>query len=132
MPDVMLQLGDYQFSIDTAAYQQLSRSTAYRWQSQERTNSREALQYTGPGADEITLQGVVYPQYKAGPGQLEAMREQANVGRPLILVDGLGNIHGRWVILAVDETQEAFTRDGTPRKQSFTLRIKKYADDLQD
>lgn len=88
MADIMLMLGSYQFSIDTAAYQQLQRSTAYKWQGQDRVGQREALQYTGPGQDSVTLTGVVFPQYKGGTGQLNAMRALAATGQPQILVSG--------------------------------------------
>lgn len=126
--DVMLQLGSYQFSVDTAAYQELKRSTEYRWKAQERIGQIDALQFTGVGADTITLTGVIFTAYKGGAKQVDAMRTEAAKGNALILVDGIGFVHGRWVIEKIEETQDAFVVAGIPRKQQFTLQIKRYSD----
>jgi phage protein U len=122
----MMQLGVYQFSVNTAAYQDLRRSSEYRWKNQERVGQLDALQYTGQGSDTITLSGVVFPGYKGGTGQLNAMRAQAGTGQPLLLVDGQGFIHGRWVIEKIDEQQAVFARAGVPRRQQFSLQLRKY------
>ena len=128
MADVMLKLGNFAFSIDTAAYQRLNRSTAWTWASQARVGAHEALQYTGKGADTITLDGVIYPGWKGGTGQIEAMRAQADRHEPLILVDGNGFVHGRWVIESVNETGSLHALGGAPRRQRFTIQIRHYDD----
>jgi phage protein U len=128
MSDVMMKLGAFTFRVDTAAYQQLTRATEYRWPGQERIGQANALQYTGPGADTITLTGVVYPQFRGGLSQIEDMRTEAAKGQPLLLVDGRGRIHGRWVIERVEETQDAFFIAGAPKRQRFTLQLRKYDD----
>jgi phage protein U len=58
---IMMQLGAFKFSLNTAAYQSLSHSTGYRWQGQERFGQLPAQQYTGPGEDSVTLSGDIYP-----------------------------------------------------------------------
>jgi hypothetical protein len=88
MSDVMLSLGEYQFSVDTAAYEQLCRRSEYRWARMERISHRPSLQYVGMGLEEIELRGVIYPHYKGGLGQIDSMREEAAKGKPLILVSG--------------------------------------------
>lgn len=126
MADIMMQLGAYQFSINTAAYQELKRSNAYSWAAQERFGKPEALQYTGPGSETLSLDGVIFPGFKAGRGQLEAMRREAAKGEPLQLVDGLGHIHGQWVVERIDETQSRFAQKGVPLRQTFSLQLRKY------
>lgn len=128
MPETMLKLGDYPFSVDTAAYQQLQRSTQYRWAGQQRMGRHDALQFTGYDADSITLTGRIYPAYRSGPNQIRDMRNAASKGRPMMLVDGNGFVHGRWVVLGVDEQSDTFAPGGTPRRQSFTLTMR-YRDD---
>lgn len=128
MADVMMALGDYRFSVAAAAYEELSRTTAYEWAEQARTGQHAALQFTGPGADEITLSGVVFPQYRAGTGQPDRMRQSAAAGDPLTLIDGRGRVLGRWVILRVEERQSVFERAGVPRRQEFTISLR-YFDD---
>lgn len=126
--DVMMKLGPYTFSISTAAYQELTRSTEYRWGAQERIGQREALQFVGPGKDTIDLTGVVYPKYRGGFGQLNEMRASAAAGQPLMMVAGTGRLMGRWCIEGITENQSIFLGAGRPRKQTFTLKLRKYGD----
>ncbi|WP_072670544.1 phage tail protein [Vibrio injensis] len=126
---MMLGLGDYRFSVDRAAYQELRRVTDYRWPSQERIGRTPARQFVGPGDDRQDLEGVIYPHFRGGPGQLDAMREEAAQGTPLLLVDGEGRIHGRWVIERVEETKSVIDEKGRPRRQQFRLTIAFYGDD---
>ncbi len=122
----MLKLGEFIFSVDTAAYQTLQRSTAQKWVSIERIGKRAAMQDLGPGKDEITLPGVIFPHYKGGLGQIDKMREMQAKGDPLMLVDGLGNVHDEWCILSVGEKDSVFFKDGVARKQEFTIKIQRY------
>ena len=128
MADVMLRLGEYSFSIDTAAYQKLTRSTVYRWAPQERVGTHSALQFTGYGEDVITLDGRIYPDWRGGGQQIQEMRRRAEGGVPLMLVDGYGRVHGRWVIQSIDEQSDTFAPGGAPRRQQFTLQMRFYDD----
>ena len=123
-PTVMMQLGSFQFSITTAAYQELRRRTEYRWASQDRFGKMPALQFTGPGADAITLTGTIYTEFRGGTGQLEELRDLAALGLPQLLVDGSGRLLGRWVIEGVEEGQSVFAGQGVPRKQQFTITLR--------
>lgn len=123
---VMMQLGSYQFSINTAAYQSLQRSTEYRWAQQETYGVLPTLQHTGPGAESITLQGVIFGEFKGGTGQPEALRRLAAQGLPQQMVSGEGDIMGLWVIEKVTETQSTFAVAGLPRQQEFSLQLKRY------
>ena len=124
---VMMQLGTFQFGINTAAYQGLSRSDEWRWPDQERFGQAPALQYTGPGATTITLDGILYPEWRGGLGQLDAMRAEAGRGKPLVLVDGRGQALGMWVIERVDESQSIFAAGGVARRIEFTLQLKRFS-----
>lgn len=130
MINVMLMLGLFRFSVSTAGYQALTRSKEYRWQAQERYGQLPAQQYTGPGAESITLTGDIYPSFNGGLHQIDLMRYQANLGRPLMLVDGSGYVYGLWVILSIEENQETFFANGIARKQSFTITITRYGEYL--
>lgn len=128
MADIMMRLGRFSFSVDTAAYQELTRASEYRWASQDRIGQIPALQPVGPGDDTINLNGTVYPGHRGGTGQLDEMRSTAAAMKPLILVDGRGFVHGRWVIERVEEGQSVFAHQGVPRKQTFRLQLRKYDD----
>lgn len=126
MTNTMLQVGSYQFSIDSAAYQHLSRSTEYRWAAQERIGAADALQFTGYGEDAITLQGVIHPHFRGGLDQINKMRRTASLGFPLPMVAGTGKVLGIWVIQQVSEGQRTFAVRGAPLRQDFTLNIRRY------
>lgn len=123
---VMMQLGSFQFGINTAAYQTLTRSTEWRWPSQDRFGKPPVLQHVGPGGDSITLPGVIYPEWRGGFGQVEQMRALAGQGEPLQLIDGTGSSFGRWAIKRIEENQSVFADAGAPRKIEFTLQLLRY------
>lgn len=125
--ETMLKLGGYSFGISTAAYAQLRRVTEYSWAETARVGQAAALQFTGIGTDKITLDGVIYPHYRGGIGQLDAMRKVAGNGRPLLLVSGLGDVLGDWVIKRVAETQSNFARAGAPLSQQFSISLRRYS-----
>ena len=126
MAEVMMQLGFFQFSLDTAAYQRLGRSTEYRWARQSRIGSNDALQFTGYGPETIEIEGVIYPHFRGGLKQIDKMRTQAGLGIPLPLVSGLGRVLGLWVVETISEGQEVFAAQGIPHRQDFTMRMTRY------
>lgn len=129
--NMMMILGVYRFCIDNAAYQSLVRNTEYKWEEQKRLNNETAVQFVGLGSETITLEGTIYPQFKGGLKQISAMRTQAGVGIPLMLISGNGSAFGRWCITSISETQTYFLKDGTPRKITFQISLKKYGEERQ-
>ncbi|MBM4211605.1 MAG: phage tail protein [Gammaproteobacteria bacterium] len=126
----MLALGPYRFSLNTSAYQSLKRSSEYRWPSLERIGQEPLLQALGQGSDRIDLDGVIYPHFRGGLGQINAMRDSAQRQEPLMLINGLGEVLGRFVITQIEETQNTFLPDGVPRKIEFRLSLERYGEDL--
>lgn len=124
---VMLQLGAYQFGVSSAAYQGLRRSDGWQWPEQARVGQAPALQYVGAAAATVSLDGVIFPEWRGGFGQLEKMRQEAAKARPLVLVDGRGHALGMWVIERVEESQTVFAAGGVARRVEFTLQLKRYS-----
>lgn len=129
MTDIMMQIGDYPFSIDTAAYDQMKRKSQWRWAEQDRFGRNSALQFTGVGSEEIRLSGVILPAWRGGTGQVDDMRAEAAKGEPLILVDGLGHVWGDYVITSIEEAQSHLTAYGVGRKVRFEMVLKYYGED---
>ncbi len=128
---VMLQLGSFQFSADTAAYQQLSRRTNFRWPSQDVLFQPPMLQYTGEGSDQISLAGVIYPDEIGDANSLTEFRKNARTGEPLRLIafsaeNQTGTILGLWSILDVSGSVSNFKQFGKPKKIEFALTISYY------
>ena len=126
---MMLALGPYRFSLNTSAYQSLKRSSEYRWPSIERIGKEPLLQAIGPGCDHIELDGVIYPHFRGGLGQINAMRDSAQRQEPLMLINGQGNVLGRFVITQIEETQNTFLPDGVPRKIEFRMSLERYGEE---
>jgi hypothetical protein len=125
----MMALGAFRFGVFGGSYQELTRKAAYRWEAQDRLGRDPAQQFLGPDAEEITLQGIIYPHYRGGLRQVEVMRAIARTGTPLMMVDGLGWVWQRWVIVEVIETKSVLYGDGTPRKIEFRIVLRAYGED---
>lgn len=126
--EVMMGLGDYRFSLPTAAYEEFQRAKDWRWPSQDRIGKAPARQFTGPGGETVELKGTIYPTFRGGLKQVGAMRAEADKGEPLLMVDGKGFVHGYWVIERIEDSPAVFFADGTPRKIDFRMMISKYND----
>lgn len=122
----------YYFNLDTAAFDELSRSSEFRWASQERLSRRPAQQAVGMGEERITLKGSIYPGFKGGLKQLDRLRSIGSQLLPLGLTTGYGEVLGNWCLKSVAEEQSTFLQGGIPRKQGFTLEFVRYGDDMQN
>lgn len=121
---MMMILGMFIFSIPTATYQSLQRSTAWNHVSNNRVGNMPAYQYVGKGEDTITLEGSIVPEF----GQqlsITALRVMGDTGKSFPLIGGTGKIYGMWKLDSVEETQTYFYKDGLPKKVEFTLKITK-------
>ena len=132
MPAAMMILGVYTFSLDTAAYQSASRTSQYNWPEQARIGRNPQLQFTGCGAETLSLHGVILPTFRGGLKQIDSMRMMAGTGVPLPLIDGLGHVHGFWCITSITEKNSEFLAGGVPQKIEFTLDLKYYGSMLHD
>ena len=126
------KLQPYFFNLDTAAFDELSRSTEFRWASQERLSRRPAQQGIGMGEEKLTLKGTIYPGFKGGLKQLDTLRTIGARLQPLTLTTGYGEVIGTWCLKVIGDEQGAFLHGGIPRKQGFTLEFVRYGDDMQN
>ena len=113
----------YFFNLDTAAFDELRRSTEFRWASQERLSRRPAQQAVGMGDEKITLKGAIIPGLKGGLKQLDTLRTLGAQLQPLTLTTGYGDVLGTWCLKSLEEEQSALMQGGIPRKQGFTLEL---------
>jgi phage protein U len=121
---MMMALGTFVFSLPTLVYQELQRKTSWKHVETERLGVRAANQFLGPGADTISLPGVLVPDVAGDPFAISDLREMGDQGEPWSLVSGTGEVMGAWVITDLDETQSIFFEDGVARKTDFTLSLK--------
>ena len=131
----MMILGAFSFSISTAAYQQIQRTTSYKWGEQTRLGDPlekhkgvggPTYQFISRGEETLNLNGTIYPHYNGGVLQVSLLRLEASLGVPLPLVEGAGFVLGLYIIEQVQETDSELFADGTPRKIEFSLSLKRY------
>lgn len=133
MNNIMLQLGDFQFAISTAAYNSLTKTYQWLWAETDRFGQMGTLQYTGKKLPKITLTGSIYPLlWEVGTEQVKKLEAEGDKATPLLLTSGLGEVLGYWCIERIVENQSEFTDDGQVKKQTFTLDIKYYAKKLSN
>lgn len=132
MRTYMARLGGFTFGLDTAAFQELQRVSTYRWQAKDRIGRRPAQQNTGLGAETITLNGTIYPHWRGGIRQVDALRQEALRGDPLPLIyafESIGQYCGLWCITSIEEVRTVFFDNGAPRKIDFRLSLVQYGED---
>lgn len=128
----LIALGLFTFSLRTAPFETVKRSTAQRWASNERVGQGAAQQWVGPGADTITIDGVLMPELTGGPRTLDRLRSMADSGKAWILLSGTGVHMGKWFIESVDETGSHHAGPGLARRISFSLKLVRYWGDEAD
>lgn len=131
MSKMMMALGDYRFSVETAAYERIQRTNTYRWSALERHGRAPAHQFLGPGEESVTFEGTIYPHFKGGLQQIEAMRQEADKGEALLLIDSSGIAWGRYCIRRIAETRSQIFGTGHPRKKTFQLELVAYGEDSE-
>ncbi|MBD8791215.1 phage tail protein [Pseudomonas syringae] len=122
----------YYFNLDTAGFDELSRSSEFRWAAQERLTRRPAQQAIGMGEEKLTIKGAIFPRFKGGLQQLDTLRSIGFRLQPLALTTGYGQVLGNWCLRSIQEDQSALMQGGIPRRQTFNLEFVSYGDDLQD
>ncbi|MDF7673553.1 phage tail protein [Acetobacteraceae bacterium ESL0709] len=125
---VLLSLGDVQFSLNTATFRQLNHNSEAVWAQTGCIGSTDRLHYTGPGDETLTLPGELYPQWRGSARLLDTLRLMMRSGEVYCLLSASGDILGVYVIQSVSQESSLFKSDGTPRKISFTLTLRRYAE----
>jgi phage protein U len=120
----MLRLGDFNFSINVAVFQELHRVSEFKWAAQDRFGQSPARQFVGLGDDSITLPGVIYPEWRGSSNAMAQLRSMASQGLPYLMLDAQGHIYGRWVIESIEETRSIFAAFAQPKKIEFVVSLK--------
>jgi phage protein U len=157
MPDILLGLGSQDPNatdatglilfyapvkgLDTPNFESIQRDAQYTWTSADRLSRDPAMQFTGPGEDNISIEGKMYPYHFGGLSTIERMRAAGRAGKPMILVrfypltgpTGYGSeVIGNYVIKRVRTVESKIGVQGIAHKIDFTLEIQRYGDDLDN
>lgn len=126
MSETMMRLGEFVFSVKTAAYQELEHSTAWRWARHDVIGQAPTYQYVGPDKEEITLSGLYLPHLNGNRHQIEEMKDMIGGSTPLNLVSGTGDVLGKFIVLDFEESHREFSVEGVPLQIDFSLTLEKY------
>lgn len=128
MTDVMMIIGDFEFKISTAAFQDLERRHRENKAVLKRVGRKSASQHINTELDTIRLSGVILPHWNGGWGQMDRLRAMAATGDPFVLIDGLGHNLGRWEIIEVVEKGTEYM-NGAPLQINFEVMLQEYGED---
>jgi phage protein U len=122
---MLMTLGSFIFQIDTAAFQELQRTTNWRFANSERFGAKPATQFVGAGQDKVTLPCLIYPGQIGKYSALQTLRQMAATGNQFTMLDGTGNVVGEFIIVSMNETQSYFTIGGLPKKVDFSIELER-------
>lgn len=128
----LMTLGLFVFELASTPFDAVARQTDHRWSAKDRAGGPPAHQYLGPGADTLTIDGVLMPELTGGRAQLDKLREMAAEGKAWILVSGDGRNQGKWMITGLSQRDSHHTTNGLARRMEFSLTLKRYWDDAPE
>lgn len=129
---IMMIFGGFVFMRQTVPYLESSQETAWRYARNERLGRSARVQYTGPGEETLTLNGVLLPEITGGDMSLSLLRTLAYRGRAWPLIEGTGRIYGMYVTESLSETRSEFFSDGKARRIEFTLTLSRAGEDIRE
>lgn len=125
-----MALGPFAFEAIGFGYDGVQRRVQTPWADVAVAQSLNQQQWTGPTSEEITIKGALFPAQYGGQESLDGIIAAAMSGTPLMLVSGdaiLGAVHGTFTVQSVDEDKSFFTASGTPRKNAYSIVLKRYS-----
>jgi len=121
----LMTLGLFVFGMDTLPYQALRHAVEWRHGATERHQARPAAQYLGPGAETITLSGLLVPEIAGSFGAFDRLVEMGDSGEDYPLMDGTGRVFGHFRIVKLDRDHHNPMAGGVPRQVGFTLDLER-------
>ena len=129
----LMALGQFIFSLNNLAFEEIDRDSNWRHPSNSRVGASPALQFVGPGDDQIQLKGLLAPEFMGDPASFDRLRKMGDSGKAYALVNGAGRVYeGAWVIESLKQTGSILSGQGVPRRIEFTLNLKRTDNLLAD
>lgn len=122
----MLQLaaiGMFAFTTDSTLFEAMDRDREWRHERTERFGAMAASQFTGPGADRLTISGKLVPEVLGRYGAIETLADMAGTGDAYPFMDGRGRVLGHYTIDRIGERLANLTEDGMARANDFTIEL---------
>ena len=116
-------IGMFAFTTDSALFDAMDRDREWRHERTERFGAMAASQFTGPGADRLTISGKLVPEVVGRYGAIETLAEMASTGDAWPFMDGNGRVLGTYVIDRIGERLGNLTEYGAARANDFTIEL---------
>lgn len=132
---MLIQLGNFQFSISTLAYNEIERVSSYSFASHQIIGSHNRLQAVGVNNEKLTFTGQYYAEFRNLVGvtnsdPFEEIRNISNEQKPLQLQSEDGKNHGYWVVTELNVRGSRYIEQGA-LKADFTIQLTFYGRRLQ-
>lgn len=122
---VTMALGPFMFRAHGFGYTGLTQKLDTTWAEIETVGRLNALQWTGPTSEVVTINGVLFPEEWGGLTTLEGVRLAARNGIPLMLVSLGGKILGNHAIQQIEKDQTVHNRFGAPGRVAYSIELKR-------
>lgn len=127
---MLMALGQFVFMPETLSFTEIQRQRAWSFSDNAVARGRAKKQFTGAGADSISLPGIVVQEHGIGIRfAIEELAAMADTGQGYVLIDGSGYLYGVYIIESIDETRSILMFNGVPRKIDFTLKLSRVDED---
>lgn len=127
---MMMALGLFVFSLDTAPYAELQRQLGWKHPGNPRVGRRPSHQYTGQDDETVTLTGKLLPELTGGEWTLGVLEVMGDTGDSYTLIEGTGRYYGQFIIDSLDTKRSFFFQDGAARVCDFTIKLTRVDDGL--
>ncbi|NTG74466.1 phage tail protein [Agrobacterium rhizogenes] len=123
-----MMLGGYAFEALGFGYQNIKRKVNTPWVEISVGQALNPQQWTGPTSDEVTIQGVLFPEEFGGQSQLDGIIAAQLAGTEMMLVSGdamEGVIRGMFTVQSVEEDQSFHDAKGAARRNAYVISLKR-------
>ena len=123
-----MMLGGYAFEALGFGYQNIKRKVNTPWVEISVGQTLNPQQWTGPTSDEVTIQGVLFPEEFGGQSQLDGIIAAQLAGTEMMLVSGdamEGVICGMFTVQSVEEDQTYHDARGAARRNAYVISLKR-------
>ena len=123
-----MMLGGYAFEALGFGYQGIKRKVNTPWVEIPVGQTLNPQQWTGPTSDEVTIQGVLFPEEFGGQSQLDGIIAASMAGTEMMLVSGdamEGVIRGMFTVQSVEEDMSFHDASGVARRNAYVISLKR-------
>jgi phage protein U len=118
---MLYALGSVVFEVAPLNVDQVGRSGAADFAEKPLLGRRPSLEFMGAGAEELTLQGRLFPEKLGGLDEFEELRQLMRSGAAQHLIRGDGEVLGWRVITALQEVSRFLDAQGVGRVVEFEI-----------